>query len=444
MSKVQRFGWGLYPKIETNVKQPRSIAELADMVRSTDSFIPAGQGRAYGDSALNEKCILSTTSLNRMIMFDDVTGVLRCEAGVTIDEVLGVFVPRGWFIAVTPGTRFVSLGGAVASDVHGKNHHKVGSFSSCVIEFELLLATGELIRCSRKENAELFTATFGAMGLTGIVTTVVMRLEKVETAYIRQKTIKAENLAEVMQAFEATSDWTYSVAWIDCVAKGDEVGRSVLTIGEHAGINEVPQSVNAKPLSLKKKIKLNVPFHFPSFLLNSFTVKLFNKLYYWKSNQGDALVPYDSFFYPLDSILNWNRIYGKRGFTQYQCVIPMQNSEAALKELLQKIADSGLASFLAVLKLFGKQEGLLSFPTEGYTLALDFPMSSASLLLLDELDKIVKKYEGRLYLTKDVRMSADFFRSSYDADSIARFNTLRLNFDPEKKINSLQSQRLGI
>jgi FAD/FMN-containing dehydrogenase len=313
-----------------------------------------------------------------------------------------------------------------------------------VIEFELLLATGELIRCSKEENPELFTATFGAMGLTGIVTTVALRLEKVETAYIRQKTIKAENLAEVMRAFESTSDWTYSVAWIDCLAKGDGIGRSILTIGEHAGIKEVPQSVNVNPLYLKKKIKLNVPFHFPSFLLNSFTVKLFNKLYYWKSNQGDTLVPYDSFFYPLDSVLNWNRIYGKRGFTQYQCVIPMQNSEAALKELLQKIADSGLASFLAVLKLFGKQEGLLSFPTEGYTLALDFPMSSASLSLLDDLDEIVKKYEGRLYLTKDVRMSAEFFHSSYDKDSLERFNKLRIELDPDKKINSLQSQRLGL
>jgi decaprenylphospho-beta-D-ribofuranose 2-oxidase len=436
-------GWGLYPQIETQVIQPRSLDELIKEVKSTNSFIPRGQGRAYGDSALNDKCVLSTVRLNRMIAFDDMTGVLTCESGVTIDDVLSVFVPRGWFIAVTPGTRFISLGGAIASDVHGKNHHKVGSFSSCVRRFDLLLSSGDIVKCSRDENADLFEATFGGMGLTGVVTRVELMLDQVESAYVRQRTIKASNLTEVMRAFEETKDWTYSVAWIDCLATGDSLGRSVLTLGEHASAAESVGLAKGAPLVSAKKPKLSVPFSFPSFALNTLTVRVFNELYYRKAKAGDSVVPYEGFFYPLDRILNWNRIYGKRGFTQYQCVIPLEHSEQGLQELLHAISNSGLGSFLAVLKLFGKQEGLLSFPAEGYTLALDFPVSAPSLALLSRLDTIVKKYMGRLYLTKDVRMPAEFFDDTYTG-SVEHFRQLRTQFDPEQKINSLQSKRLDL
>lgn len=436
-------GWGLYPQIETQVIQPRSLDELINEVKSKNSFIPRGQGRAYGDSALNEKCVLSTVRLNRMIAFDDMTGVLTCESGVTIDDVLSVFVPRGWFIGVTSGTRFISLGGAIASDVHGKNHHKVGSFSSCVCRFDLLLSSGDIVKCSRDENADLFEATFGGMGLTGVVTRVELMLDQVESAYVRQRTIKVSNLTEVMRAFEETKDWTYSVAWIDCLAKGDSLGRSVLTLGEHASAAESVGLGRGAPLVVGKKPKLSVPFSFPSFALNTLTVRVFNELYYRKAKSGDSVVSYEGFFYPLDGILNWNRMYGKRGFTQYQCVIPLEHSEQGLQELLQAISSSGLGSFLAVLKLFGKQEGLLSFPIEGYTLALDFPVSASSLSLLSRLDTIVKKHMGRLYLTKDVRMPSKFFDETYKG-SVERFRQLRTQFDPEQKINSLQSKRLGL
>lgn len=436
-------GWGGYPKTKMKETYFRDIGELANHVAEQSSFIVRGMGRSYGDSSLNNSCVLSTNRYNRFLEFDSQAGVIQCESGVTLAEILDVTIKKGWFLKVTPGTKFVSLGGAIASDVHGKNHHKVGSFSSCVVQFDLMLPSGDIVKCSRDDNPELFEATFGGMGLTGIVTRIELTLTSIESAYIRQRTIKAANLAEVMRAFEETKDWTYSVAWIDCLAKGDSLGRSVLTLGEHATALEVASVAKGAPLALAKKAKLSVPFSFPSFALNPLTVRAFNEVYYRKATAGESVVSYEGFFYPLDGVLNWNRIYGKRGFTQYQCVIPLEHSEQGLQELLQAITDSGLGSFLAVLKLFGKQEGLLSFPAEGYTLALDFPVTPASLALLNRLDAIVEKHQGRLYLSKDARMSAEIFDDTY-AGSVERFRELRSQFDPEQKINSLQSQRLGL
>ncbi len=438
-------GWGRYPKVDTKLVPFNDIATLQAIVKSTESLITRGMGRAYGDSALSAAAIVSTHAYNRMLAFDDSTGTLTCESGLTLAELLDTFVVRGWFIPVTPGTKFVSIGGAIASDVHGKNHHKNGSFSCCVESFSLLLANGEIVQCSRDRHADLFYATFGGMGLTGVILEVSLRLVAVASAYIFQKTIKCRNLDDIMRQFEHNYNWTYSVGWIDCLAKGRELGRSLLMLGEHAEQQILPPQLGRSPLRVPEKTKLTIPFEFPSGTLNSFSVKLFNNLYFAKSKDIEhSFIDYDSYFYPLDAIHHWNRIYGNRGFIQYQCVLPLENSYEGLKTILQTISASGLGSFLAVLKLFGEQHGgVLSFPMKGYTLALDFPMNRHLFPVLAKLDGITQNYGGRLYLTKDARMSGEFFENTY-RDKSARFKAIRRTVDPAAKFQSLQSIRLGI
>jgi FAD/FMN-containing dehydrogenase len=281
------------------------------------------------------------------------------------------------------------------------------------------------------------------MGLTGIITRVKFDLKKIETSYIRQKQVKARNLEEVIDLFDTYKDYTYSVAWIDCLKKGNSFGRSILILGEHATLADLPESKKANPLKLPNKKQITFPFNLPSFVLNSFTVKAFNWLYYGKNVKREInnIVSYEPFFYPLDAILHWNRGYGKKGFVQYQFVLPLE-SKQGLVEILKRISDAGLGSFLAVLKVFGKQEDLISFPTEGYTLALDFPVRKGLFEFLDELDKIVLQHNGRLYLSKDARMQPDIFWKSYsNAD---RFVEIVKKYNPQFKINSVQARRLKI
>jgi len=433
--------WGNYPKIDTNFQGFSSIEELQNIVSTTDKLVARGLGRCYGDSALSQN-IVSTLRHNRILAFNDITGQITCESGVSLAEVLEVCVPKGWFIPVTPGTKFVTVGGAVASDVHGKNHHVEGSFSNHINSLDILLSNGNVVTCSKNLNSELFWATCGGMGLTGIILQVTFGLKRIETAYIKQEIIKARNLEEIMEVFEASESFTYSVSWIDCLAQGKSQGRSIMMRAEHA--KQTDLKPGTPPLQLPKKRKLAVPLDFPSFALNSLSVKAFNFLYYHKApgKLTESIIDYDTFFYPLDSIHQWNRIYGKRGFTQYQFVLPKENSRTGLKEILNQISQSGQGSFLAVLKLFGKQNDLINFPKEGYTLALDFAINDKVFPLLDELDKVVLANGGRLYLTKDVRMNADFFRKTY-ANSEA-FIKLKHTFDSSNKFQSLQSQRLHI
>jgi FAD/FMN-containing dehydrogenase len=436
-------GWGNYPVIEANVMTVRSVRDLQERLAGTSPVIPRGLGRSYGDSSLSEN-MLSMLRLNRMLAFDEEGGVLTCEAGVSLGEIEEVFVPRGWFLPVVPGTKFVTVGGAVASDVHGKNHHKEGSFSDHVIFLELLLPDGSVRRCSREDNPELFRATCGGMGLTGVILAARFRLKRIQTAFIRQHTVKAADLDEIMDLFGANGDVTYSVAWIDCLARGAGLGRSVLMLGEHAERDELRGAQARDPLRLPSKSKLGVPVTFPNFVLNSLTVKGFNKVYFRRqSRESFSLVDYDTFFHPLDFVHNWNRIYGKRGFTQYQVVLPLASSRDGLKEILTRIGTRNMGSFLSLLKLFGKRnDNLLSFPLEGYTLALDFPMSRNLPGFLDDLDRVVMDCGGRLYLTKDVRMSGSMFGAGYERAEA--FRELRRSVDPEGRLSSLQSRRLEI
>lgn len=405
------------------------------------SLIARGSGRCYGDSSLALNT-LSTIKFNNVLSFDTNTGIFECESGITLDQVLSILVPNGWFIPVSPGTKYVTVGGAVASDVHGKNHHIEGSFSNHIIEIDLMLADGKIVTCSRSMYSDLFEATCGGMGLTGIITRVKFWLKKIETAFIRQRQIRARNLEEIIQLFEEYKHYTYSMAWIDCLKSGNGFGRSILIVGENALRNDLNMMGKSNFLSSPLKKPLTFPCNLPSFILNSYSVKAFNFLYYHKNRktQIDSLVDYESFFYPLDSFLFWNRGYGKNGFVQYQFVLPLSNSKKGLIDILNRINKKGMASFLAVLKLFGKQENLISFPMEGYTLALDFPIRNGLFKFLDDLDKVVMDYGGRLYLTKDARMKPEVFWNSYA--NVERFIEIITKYNREFKFRSMQSDRL--
>jgi len=428
-------GWGRYPQIESEGLHFETRNQLCSSLEKCAECIVYARGRSYGDSALNERVIF-TDRFDKFLMFDRTKGILSCESGVTIAEIIEAFLPRGWFVCVTPGTKFVSIGGAIASDVHGKNHHKAGCFSECVISFYLMLPGGDIVRCSREENPELFHATCGGMGLTGIILEATIRLQPVRSAYIREKVIRCENLEEVLDQFEKNCEVPYSVAWIDCLAKGDDQGRSVLMLGEHA---------DSGNLSAALERQISMPFNSPAFLINKSTVSIFNHLYYQKQQAcvDGRITSINTFFYPLDRIGHWNRMYGSKGFTQFQLVMPKEAGKKGLSTILDRISVAGLGSFLAVLKLLGPgNTNDLSFPMEGYTLALDFKIQQELFPLLDELDRIVLNYGGRSYLTKDVRMSKEVFRMGYP--KWEKFSEIRERYRMNRKFNSLQSRRLGV
>ena len=432
---MRLHGWGRYPQVEAQLLDPLTVTASRSLIDKRQSLLGRGMGRSYGDSALHD-CVLNTRHLQHLLAFDATKGSLRCQAGATLDQLLDFLLPRGWFLPVTPGTRFVTVGGAVASDVHGKNHHLHGCFSEYVDELLLGLADGSLLTCSRSEHAELFHATCGGLGLTGLILEVGFRLMPIRSAYVNQTTFKAANLDEALQQFEAQRHKTYSVAWIDCLASGADLGRSLLMVGEHAV---------GGPLHLPRKRRFSVPLDMPAALLNQTSMQAFNNLYYQRVRQTKSKqrIDYQRFFYPLDGIGQWNRLYGKQGFLQYQFVIPKAAGLQGMHSILSRIASSRRGSFLAVLKVFGKQnQNPLSFPLEGYTLALDFKYDSGLLPLLDELDARVLEQGGRIYLTKDARMSEQTFKSSYPGWE--QLQAVRARYGAQGKFISRQAQRLGL
>ncbi len=438
--KKQIANWGNYPVMESNEESFAFHEQLNQLLDEEGDFIPRGNGRCYGDASLGQRTI-STLKYDKILSFDPATGVFECQSGLTLDQILEVIVPRGWFLPVTPGTKFITVGGAVASDVHGKNHHIDGSFSNHILDMDVVLASKKVITCSTRMNEDLFEATCGGMGLTGLITRVRFQLKKIETSFIKQKQIKAGNLEELIRLFETYHQYTYSVAWIDCLKKGEQFGRSILMLGEHARLSDLHEKQRQDPLKLPKKKQINFPFNLPSWVLNAFTVKAFNYLFYVKNFKREInnVISYEPFFYPLDAILHWNRGYGKNGFVQYQFVLPLE-AKPGLIEILNRISDKGLGSFLAVLKVFGKQESIISFPMEGYTLALDFPIKPGLLEFLDELDQVVLRYGGRLYMSKDARMKPETLQSGYP--DLGKFKDIVRKYNPEAKIHSLQSDRL--
>ncbi len=429
------LSWGMYPRVTNIVFKYDKETTLKKIINDNSELIPYGNGRSYGDSALSTN-IINVKPHDYFIDFNEESGLLQVQAGVLLSNILESYVPRGWFLKVTPGTKLITVGGAIASDIHGKNHHVEGCFSECVEEFNIMLADSKVVTCSKETTPELFKATCGGMGLTGIILDAKIYLKKINSQYIDQTTIKTKNLKETFEAFEEYQNKPYSVAWIDCLAKGTEIGKCLLMVGDFRDDGK---------LDYKLKSQKSIPFNFPSFALNNLSVRAFNWLYYGKSKDGVSKqrVDIDTFFYPLDAIGHWNRIYGKNGFTQYQFILPKETSYEGLEEILTAISDSGKGSFLAVLKLYGKaNDNYLSFPIEGYSLALDFKIEKGLFELLDKLDEIVVKYQGRIYLTKDVRVSKEIFEKGYS--QIETFRQYRKENKMDTKFQSLQSQRVGI
>ncbi len=437
-------GWGRYPVQTCELERPERYAGLYS---NAACVVARGQGRSYGDAALNEnRRVLLTERVNRLLDFDTEKGILRAEAGVTLAEILDVIVPKGWFLPVTPGTKFVSLGGCVAADVHGKNHHRDGSFGEHVLAIELILADGTRASCSPFERPELFWATVGGMGLTGIIGEVTLRLIPIASARMIVRHHAAADLDQLFRMLQDPAiDDRYTVAWIDSLASGGNLGRGIAMFGHHAAIKELPAGFGSALASTKTRTRA-MPFDLPGWALNPVSIGAFNAVYYWREGKKreQFLSGFDPYFYPLDAIGQWNRLYGKRGFAQYQCVIPEQGAFEGMKALLQELSASRCPSFLAVLKRLGPQgKGMLSFPMAGYTLALDLPIRDQGLfVLLNRLDEIVLQHGGRVYLAKDARLSADSFRAMY-----ARYDEwLRIKnaVDPQNRFSSSLARRLGI
>ncbi len=443
------YGWGRYPRIGSLVARPESqrglVAAATSAASNGDSssgLIAHGLGRSYGDVALlrNGRVIL-TRRLDRMLAFDESTGVLRCEAGVSLEDLLEVFLPRGWFPPVLPGTKFVTVGGAVANDIHGKSHHADGTFCDHVNSIDLLLASGEMVTVSRDQHSELFWATVGGIGLTGIILAVEFALRRVDGPWFETESIRIRDLDHFFEVSAASTGFTHVVSWIDTLAKGKRLGRGTFSRGRHAVGNNQPVGKG-----LFSKLPLTVPIDLPNLVLNPFTLRVFNEVFYRKQWRAETkgLVHFEPWFFPLDVIGNWNRGYGPRGMIQYQIVVPPDPEHRAIRTVIEGIATSGMGSFLAVLKEFGDNaHGGLSFPMPGVTLALDFPNYGKPLFeLLNRMDRVVAEAGGRVYLGKDSRLSKEMFQQMYPGWQ--EWKAVRDEWDPTGRFQSELGRRLGL
>jgi FAD/FMN-containing dehydrogenase len=402
--------WGRLRRVPHRIVRPAFIDEAEALAHAgAEPSLCYGMGRSYGDVCLNANGrLIVTDMLDRILLFDRERGVLRAEAGLTLDRLLRIAMPAGWFVPVLPGTKFVTLGGAVANDVHGKNHEHVGTFGEHVTAIGLARSTGQPLTLSRTENPELFAATIGGLGLTGVILWVELELEPIRSAFIESETLALADLGEFFKRAEESRDWHYTVAWIDCLAKGSATGRGFFTRGRHA---------DAGGLKVHGGPRIAVPFDAPGFLLNAHTIGAFNTLYRKRPFMyGARRIHYDPFLFPLDAIAGWNKLYGSRGFYQHQSAIPAAAAYDTVRKLLELTAEFGEGSFLLVLKMFGdkRSPGVLSFPLPGATLALDFPNKGESTRrLLDRMADVVLSAGGRLYPAKDATMSGANFRAGY-------------------------------
>ncbi|WP_082528668.1 FAD-binding oxidoreductase [Methylobacterium sp. Leaf466] len=435
-------GWGRYPRAESRILRAEAPDRLPGLVAAGTDYVARGNGRAYGDAAIGLHQTVLMRRLDRFRGFDPDSGRLTVEAGVLLADILDVVVPRGFFPFVVPGTRLVTVGGMIAADVHGKNHHREGGFGDHLDALTLLLPDGRPLRCSREDNPELFTATVGGMGLTGLIVDATFRLRPIESGWIRQETEIATNLSGLVAALDRSAEATYCVAWIDCQSRGGHLGRGLVFRGEHASAAEC---AGLAPPRAAGRAAVPVPVDMPSWTLNPLTVGAFNALYHRRgaaAARRPAYVPWRQYFFPLDGLSDWNRLYGRRGFVQHQCVIPPGSAQPVLAEILERVARLGSASPLAVLKRLGPGSGLLSFPMDGYTLALDLPANAAALALLDEIDRLVVPAGGRLYLAKDSRQTRATFEAGYPG--LGEFRRLRRTIGAERRLTSHLSARLGV
>jgi FAD/FMN-containing dehydrogenase len=437
-------GWGANLRADCVLIEPETPAELATRLDRAGT-IARGLGRSYGDAALNAGGqVVGTRRLDRYLAFDEASGTLTCEAGVTLARIIDDFTPRGFFPMITPGTKFVTVGGCIANDVHGKAHHAQGSFATCVDAITVLVASGEVVRATRDQNAELFWATFGGMGLVGVVLTAELRLRRIETTYFRQKSIRVKDLEEMLAALDENDrTFPYSVATLDVVATGARLGRGVVTVGDHARHDELPRALAAGPLRISGPPKIGVPFELPELTLNRLSIRAVNAFVQHRQASAASFGHYEGFFYPLDILADWYRGYGRRGFAQYQFVIPFADGLAKMREILTTILSAGELPFLNVLKRLGKESGgLLSFPREGYTLAIDFPVRDNTVALLRRLDAMVRDAGGRIYLGKDSYVEAATFRAMYPM--LDRWLALKAKVDPAGMFTSDLGRRVGL
>jgi decaprenylphospho-beta-D-ribofuranose 2-oxidase len=440
---VQLSGWGRYPWHASKILDATEPAKVPALQAEFAGLIARGNGRAYGDAAIGEMATLRTRALDRMLAFDGETGLLSVEAGVLLADIIAAFIPRGFFPPVVPGTKFVTVGGMIAADVHGKNHHCDGGFGEHVQHLKLALPDRRIVACSREENSQLFAATIGGMGLTGTIVEATFRMQRVETGWLQSRAVVAPDLAAAIKVLRDTADARYSVGWIDCLARGAAVGRSIIYLAEHASSRDLKNGSERFPPTQDRTISF--PCDLPSWVLNRATVATFNDLYF-RRNAGRAdakrLVHWNQHFFPLDGVGNWNRMYGRRGFVQHQCVLPSATAPAALGDILERVSHGGTASFLAVLKQLRAGFGTMSFPIEGYTLAIDFPIGRKLFPLLDAIDRIVVSAGGRIYLAKDSRQSRETFEAGYP--ELGRFRDIRRAIGADRRIASRLSERLGI
>jgi len=450
-------GWGRTAPTAARVQRPRCAAQVAQSLAAGDArgVIARGLARSYGDAAQNAGgLVLDTAGLDRISELDLAKGTVTVEGGVSLDRLLRVLVPLGWFVRVTPGTRYVTVGGAIASDVHGKNHHVDGGFCQWVQRFTLATPIG-LREVDPSTEPEVFWATAGGMGLTGVVTQATLRLLPISTASMAVRTDRTPDLEGALELLGA-DDGHYSVAWIDLLARGAGTGRAVVTRGRHAHPEEFPAGGHPHSrdpgspdrsgdhrLAYAPPPRLSAPPWVPGGLLNTTTVRAFNEIWYRKAPRSQhGLQSLTQFFHPLDGIGGWNRVYGRHGFVQYQFVVPMSGLQV-LRSAVEQFSHDRVPSFLAVLKRLGPQPGLLSFPLAGWTLALDIPRATPGLAgLLDRLDEQVAEAGGRVYLTKDARLRPDVLAAMYPA--LKRWRAIQAQPDPGGVLRSDLSRRLGL
>ena len=434
--KENLSGWGNNINVNSNIYLPKNNDDITNLYKKGIALnsITRGLGRSYGDSSLDNS-IISLKNYERYIKFDNELGTLECSSNYSLNEILKLIVKKGWFFNVTPGSKFITIGGAIASDVHGKNHHLDGSFCDYIFSFKIITSQGILYNCSKEENLELFQASCGGMGLTGIIVSAKIKLLKIKSKIINTEIIKTKNLEQTIKNFKKFNANKYIVAWIDALAKNEHMGRSVIFIGNHSDEGD---------LNFFEKIKFSIPKIFPGFLLNRYIIKAFNKFYYFiHKNNKKIKKSLNNFFYPLDTIGSWHNLYGKEGFIQIELLITEKNFEEVICKTLEFFQKKKQFSFLTTLKELGiGNEKYLSFPSKGYTLTLDLKMNSNLKTIYEEFELLLAQYKTKVYLTKDSFMSKKYFEDTYK--KLNKFKEIKNKYDPLNVIKSFQSRRLGL
>lgn len=440
--KQALHGWGNFPVRECQTWRPEKRKDVTAIVQQAPSVLARGMGRSYGDAALQPNGVLSTERLNHFLDFDTTQGTVRAQAGVSLAELMSLSIPKGWFPYTLPGTRYVSLGGAMACNVHGKNHYRHGDFAEHVLSLRLVLPSGEAVECSPTHHADLFWATAGGMGMTGVIESLTMKLKPIRSASLSATTYRVDSLQDMVAAFENYRDISdYMVGWIDHMASGDDIGRGIFEAASHCRPDEGGAPVES---FVQHPPKVNVPFPMPGFLLNRYSMAAYNLMRFKKYSawRQAEIIDFNTFFHPLDSIGHWYRLYGRAGFFQYQVLFPETGDVVAqMKTFLSAIQRKKLFSYLAVIKYHRDGKGPMTFPMRGYSIALDFPNTRRVRGVLPQLDRWVSDHGGRVYLAKDAMLTADLFYTMYGqgANNWAQFVR---QLDPDRKFTSLMSERL--